>query len=88
MKAHGTDGTDGMTAEEFADIIINQLNMERTNDELQNELFEILGFDHFELIQTLLQHRLDIINASKRPSKAPLAILKGNFFTITHSCTY
>lgn len=32
----------------------------KSNEELQNELFDLLGFERFELIQTLLDHRVAI----------------------------
>lgn len=73
-----------MNSEEFADIILNHLKLERTNDELQNELFEILGFDHFELIQKLLLHRNDIIKASQKPPEYS-TFKKGKHFYLFYS---
>ena len=40
---------------------MNQLKLEKSNDELQNSLFEMLGFDRFELIQILLSNRAEVI---------------------------
>ncbi|KAK9744309.1 N-terminal helicase PWI domain [Popillia japonica] len=48
----------------------------RSNNELQNELFEMLGFDAFELISEMLDNRKSIVdcglnlfnsNAKKKP---------------------
>ncbi|KAH9644006.1 hypothetical protein HF086_004267 [Spodoptera exigua] len=51
--------------------IITLLNSPRTNDEMQNDLFELLGFDKFEFIQEILEHRQDIINSLKAPPAGP-----------------
>ncbi|XP_039287809.1 activating signal cointegrator 1 complex subunit 3-like [Nilaparvata lugens] len=45
---------------DLCESIVSLLKSSKTSDELQNELFELLGFDSFELIQTLLKHRNDI----------------------------
>ena len=40
------------------------LNSTRSNDEIQNEMFDLLGFDAFDLILKILEHRNDIIQAA------------------------
>lgn len=50
-----------ISAGDLCDTIFRLLTSERSNDELQNELFDLLGFDRFQLIQLLLDHRKDII---------------------------
>ncbi|XP_050739858.1 activating signal cointegrator 1 complex subunit 3-like [Eriocheir sinensis] len=47
------------------------------DDELQNELFDLLGFERFELIQTLLQHRQQIKNAPPDKEKKIAQLLSG-----------
>lgn len=42
---------------ELFDVVIEMLKSTRSSDELQNELFELLGFDKFELIENILQNR-------------------------------
>lgn len=42
-------------------ILINDLRSTKSNDELQNDLFEWLGFDKFDVIETILKNRSDII---------------------------
>lgn len=37
------------------------LKSQRSNDELQNELFELMGFDKFEIIQEILQNRKHVL---------------------------
>lgn len=41
--------------------LIVTLKSQRSNDELQNELFELMGFDKFEIIQEILENRKSII---------------------------
>ncbi|XP_025099015.1 LOW QUALITY PROTEIN: activating signal cointegrator 1 complex subunit 3-like [Pomacea canaliculata] len=41
--------------------LVNVLSSSRSNDELQNELFDLLGFDRFELIQSLLENRRSLV---------------------------
>lgn len=67
IKECATSEVDSMTPEEYADVLIGLLKLQKSNDELQNELFEIIGFDRFELIQKLLDHRDEIIKQVARP---------------------
>ncbi|XP_006824124.2 activating signal cointegrator 1 complex subunit 3-like [Saccoglossus kowalevskii] len=57
-------GDDGMTAQIWCETIFDELCSSKTNDELQNDLFELLGFDRFEFIQTLLSNRHKVLNAA------------------------
>lgn len=41
--------------------LIVTLKSQRSNDELQNELFELMGFDKFEIIQEILENRKQIV---------------------------
>ena len=41
--------------------LIVTLKSQRSNDELQNELFELMGFDKFEIIQEILENRKHIL---------------------------
>lgn len=47
--------------------IITFLNSPRSNDDMQNDLFELLGFDKFEFIQEILSHRQDITDSLQAP---------------------
>ena len=52
--------------------LIEMLKSSRTNNELQNELFELLGFDKFEIIQQILDNRklvLQKIEAEDKKAK-------------------
>ncbi|KAL7033852.1 hypothetical protein ACKWTF_007745 [Chironomus riparius] len=42
---------------DLVDILIGILKSGRSNDEIQNELFELMGFDKFELILEILENR-------------------------------
>ncbi|XP_071112657.1 activating signal cointegrator 1 complex subunit 3-like [Haliotis cracherodii] len=47
----------GLSLEDLSTTIFEVLCSTKTDEELQNELFELLGFDRFELIQSLLSNR-------------------------------
>ncbi|CAG5136749.1 unnamed protein product, partial [Candidula unifasciata] len=49
--------------DELTSTIFEILSSQRRDDELQNELFDLLGFDCFELIQQLLENRTNIIKS-------------------------
>ncbi|XP_037940900.1 activating signal cointegrator 1 complex subunit 3 [Teleopsis dalmanni] len=42
--------------------VVQMLNSKSSNNELQNEIIELLGFEKFELVQSLLQHRTEIVS--------------------------
>ncbi|XP_046669965.1 activating signal cointegrator 1 complex subunit 3-like [Homalodisca vitripennis] len=50
-----------MATDIVCESVVALLTTQRSNDELQNELFDLLGFDHFELIERVLEHREDIV---------------------------
>lgn len=45
----------------FVDPLISIVKSQRSNDEIQNELFELLGFDKFEIIQEILENRANLV---------------------------
>lgn len=51
------------SAEELSTSLFEMLASTRSDDELQNELFEFLGLEGFEMISRLLQRRSDIVDA-------------------------
>ncbi|XP_070568490.1 activating signal cointegrator 1 complex subunit 3-like [Ptychodera flava] len=53
-----------MSVENWCESIFDILSSAKSNDELQNDLFELLGFDRFELMQKLLDNRQKIISAA------------------------
>lgn len=46
---------------DLVDTLIDALKSSKSNEELQNEVFEIVGFDKFEVIQKLFDHRKRIV---------------------------
>lgn len=58
------DSALGMTTEDISSTIFDVLISSKTDPELQNDLFELMGFDRFELIETLLQNRDGVIQSS------------------------
>lgn len=51
----------GFSEEEFCKSMFQILASNRSDNELQNELFEMLGFDAFELISEMLDNRKIIV---------------------------
>lgn len=56
-------GSTGMSSTEFAMTVISLLNSSRSSDDLQTELFDLLGFDRIELISSVLEHRQDLVDS-------------------------
>ncbi|KOB75495.1 Activating signal cointegrator 1 complex subunit 3, partial [Operophtera brumata] len=63
--------TSGISSADILQSIITFLNSPRTNDDLQNDMFELLGFDKFEFIQEMLVHRQEITNNLRAPPVDP-----------------
>ncbi|KAF4088062.1 hypothetical protein AMELA_G00078530 [Ameiurus melas] len=70
------------SVEELCTSLFEMLTSTKSDDELQNELFEFLGPEGFEMISTLLQKRSDIVDsllsapADSRVSFPPDGMLK------------
>jgi hypothetical protein len=58
---YGDEQPAGMSLPEFALTLIQLLQSKRSSDDLQAELFDLVGFERFELIQLLLGHREELI---------------------------
>ncbi|KAL4233009.1 activating signal cointegrator 1 complex subunit [Mactra antiquata] len=61
-KYYGLDM--GMRLEDFSSTIFDVLSSPKSDSELQNDLFELLGFERFELIQSLLENREKLLQAA------------------------
>ncbi|KAK3097478.1 hypothetical protein FSP39_009969 [Pinctada imbricata] len=64
----GEDSGLGLSTEDLCSTIFDVLTSPKSNDELQNDLFELLGFDRFELIQNLIQNRQIVVESALTPS--------------------
>lgn len=75
IKKYDGKVVSGFSTQELCDTILMMLKSTRSNEELQNELFDLLGFDSFELIEALLQHRNNVLNgdlyAEEKKQTAP-----------------
>ncbi|XP_038077615.1 activating signal cointegrator 1 complex subunit 3-like [Patiria miniata] len=61
----GQGGTPlGLTVDALCAKLLGDLTSAKSNDELQNELFDLLGFECFELIQRLLANRSQLVQAA------------------------
>uniref|UniRef100_A0AAY4D3E8 Activating signal cointegrator 1 complex subunit 3 n=1 Tax=Denticeps clupeoides TaxID=299321 RepID=A0AAY4D3E8_9TELE len=71
------------SVEELCTSLFEMLSSSKSDDELQNELFELLGPEGFEMIAMLLQRRADIVEAllsapsENRPRYLPDAAHRG-----------
>ena len=54
---------------DLASAIFEILVSPKSNDEIQNELFDLVGFDAFDLILSLLEKRQEIINVGLEKKK-------------------
>lgn len=71
------ESEDRPTADDLCGTLFEMLASPKSDDELQNELFELLGPEGLELIERLLQHRHTIIqNALTHPMDPKLSYLQ------------
>ena len=70
------DSSSGLSVLDLCSAVFDILASDRDNAALQNELFELLGFDRFEFIQTLLANRHRIMIATSE-SASDLTESKG-----------
>ena len=60
-KKYGKDWLSKHVNPDLEDILVQMMRSSKSNDELQNELFEFMGFDKFEIIQEMLENRRVIL---------------------------
>ena len=58
------DSGSGVSVLDLCSALFDILSSDRDNEAIQNEVFELLGFDRFEFIQTLLANRHRIVIAT------------------------
>ncbi|KAA8908967.1 hypothetical protein TRICI_004684 [Trichomonascus ciferrii] len=56
------------TAEELQSTILGTLNSDASDEELQGNFAEILGYDHLDLVIELIQRRSELVEASEEPA--------------------
>lgn len=54
---------------EVVESLLSVLKSKKSNAELQNELIELLGFDKFEILENILEHRQEIIKNIENDDK-------------------
>ena len=59
----GNRSETGLSGSELSLTIVELLKTDRSSDDLQTELFDLLGFDKIELIQALFEHRSDLVKS-------------------------
>ena len=75
-EVYFADSSSGLSVLDLCSAVFDILASDRDNAALQNELFELLGFDRFEFIQTLLANRHRIVIATSE-SASDLTESKG-----------
>ena len=50
---------------EFSVTIMEKLGSDRSSEELQTELFDICGFERFDMIGAILEKRKDLVKSFK-----------------------
>ena len=73
----------GLSGSEFAVTIADLLVSSRSSDDLQTELFDLLGFDRIELIQDVLGHRKEIVDSYHKNKKVSSVVFFFNFMSQT-----
>ena len=71
----------GESSSDLCSALFDILSSDRDNEAIQNEIFDLLGFDRFEFIQTLLANRHRIVIATSE-SASDLIEGKGEFCTL------
>ncbi|CAG0914939.1 unnamed protein product [Notodromas monacha] len=56
---------DPVALNDLINSVISVVGSTKPSNEIQNELFDLLGFDFFELIQEMLEHRQELVDATK-----------------------
>ena len=62
---YGDENPLGMSASEFAVTIVEMLNSSKSSEELQTELFDLCGFDRFDMIGAILEKRAELVQSFK-----------------------
>ena len=64
------DAGENLNSADMCSVIFDLLCSSRPNQEMQNELFELLGFDRFEFIEELLSNRQKIVAGGTKSIEA------------------
>eukprot|EP00118_Oscarella_pearsei_P012973 m.99165 g.99165 ORF g.99165 m.99165 type:complete len:2211 (+) comp37045_c0_seq2:40-6672(+) len=63
-ESHFVKGVSGMSVADMFSMLFDILSSTRSDDDIQNELFDLLGFEKFDLIQEMLTNRHEIIHST------------------------
>ena len=76
-----SDSSSGVSVLDLCSALFDILSSDRDNAAIQNDLFELLGFDRFEFIEALLANRHRIVIATSE-SASDLSESRGEFNTL------
>lgn len=60
------------TNSDIIESLVAELKTAKTNNELQNELIELLGFDKFDVLQVIMEHRKEILRSLDKDERKVL----------------
>ncbi len=69
----------GMSAAEFSLTIIEKLLVKRSSEDLQAELFDLCGFERFDMISSILDKREGLVAAHKVRRAGHSRSMRGSF---------
>ena len=75
---YGEEKPLGMSAPEFAVTIMEKINAKKSVEELQTELFDLCGFDRFDMIGAILEKRKELVQSFKVLTFYLLNIIHGS----------
>lgn len=61
---------------DLIDTLVRMVQSKKSNTELQNELIELLGFDKFEIVQTIFDNRTKIVQTIEQEDKRAKLLTK------------
>ncbi|VDI49942.1 activating signal cointegrator complex subunit 3 [Mytilus galloprovincialis] len=86
MSKYYSEADIGLSIEDLCSTVFDVLTSSKTDTELQNDLFEFLGFDRFELIQSLIQNRKQIIKTALMEEENAKKKTEAGFSRPTYGC--
>jgi len=65
-KCYGEEKPLGMSVQEFAILLLEKLSSGKSAEELQTELFDLCGFERFDMIGAVLENREALVKSLKQ----------------------
>ena len=62
-KYYGDESPIGLSVPEFTETILTMLSSSKKTEELQTELFDLCGFERFDMIGAVLENRAALVRS-------------------------